>query len=133
MVKTPHTQIQTCWKYFSWIGRNFGFCGLRTLTGCRGANVAKKAQNSPNWPKTAQKQPKWTLKPPKSGQNPHTQIQTCWKYFFRICRNFGFWSLATYTGCRGANDAKKGNFYPFWPLRGQRRGFDPLGPLFIWT
>ena len=44
VVKTPHTQIQTCWKYFSWIGRNFGLCGLGTYTGCRGANEAKKSE-----------------------------------------------------------------------------------------
>ena len=41
MIETPHTQIQTCSKYFSWIVRNFGFCGLGTYTGCRGANKAK--------------------------------------------------------------------------------------------
>ena len=47
VVKTPHTQIQTCWKYFSWIGRNFGLCGLGTYTGCRGANEAKKVKFGP--------------------------------------------------------------------------------------
>ena len=41
MVETPHTQIQTCLKYFSWIGRNFGFWGLATYTDIHGVKMGK--------------------------------------------------------------------------------------------
>ena len=81
-------------------GQNLPLAGLTPQKGfpvsfSLRAKIAQKQQ------KTPQIDPKTPLKVVKT---PHTQIRTCWKYFFRIGRYLGFWALGTY---RGANEAKK--------------------------
>ena len=41
VVETHHTQIQTCLKYFSWIGKNFAFSSLGTYTDFHGIKLGK--------------------------------------------------------------------------------------------
>ena len=68
-----------------------------------------KGQNCPKQPKTF---PNSTRNRPKSGQNPPYPNTNLLKYFSWISRNFGLCGLGTYTGCRGANEAKKVKFGP---------------------
>ena len=120
VVKTPHTQIQTCWKYFSWIGRNFGFWGLGTYTGCRGPNEAiilqfwplrKKIQeilfegsDPPQVADSDRRNGFWGASPPKKSSprsNGCGKKSGAWvinysgsyynsRFFFTIFRNFGW-------------------------------------------